>query len=141
MGNAFKKQTVGLLQRRVVQETYVAHVGKEANKLELVKVGFEHDPEAVPTEYTRTDHGHWSTVVLPLLRNADLREVSAATGISPRQLRTLANGGARPHRKNRAIPERYLAESTRMVLYTRATRSRVSVCRLAREPRSASFRP
>jgi hypothetical protein len=31
------RQTVGLLQRRIVQETYVGHVGKEANKLEEVE--------------------------------------------------------------------------------------------------------
>jgi len=101
-GNACSRRTVGLLQRRVVQETYVAHVGKEANKLELVEVGFEHDPEAVLTEYTRPGHDHWNAVLLPLLRDSNLREVAAATGISARQLRTLAKGGARPHPSNRA---------------------------------------
>jgi len=110
MGKACTRRTVGLLRRRVVQETYVAHVGKEANKLELVEVGFEHDPEAVLTEYTRPGHDHWSAVVLPLLRDANLREVAEATGVSSRQLRTLVKGDARPHRKNQAILERYLAE-------------------------------
>jgi len=112
-GKACTRRTVGLLQRRVVQETYVAHVGKEANKLELVEIGFEHDPEAVLTEYTRPGHDHWSAVVLPLLRDANLREMSAATGISTRQLRALAKGEARPHRNNQFGIERYATESRR----------------------------
>lgn len=115
-GRACTRRTVGLLQRRMVQETYVAHLGKEANKLELVEVGFEHDPDAVRTEYTRPGHDHWSAEMLPVLREANLRDVAAATGISTRQLRNLARGEARPHRKTQVILERYLSKTSRRSL-------------------------
>lgn len=38
-GRACGRQTFGLLWRRVVRETVVAHVGKEANRLEEVEAG------------------------------------------------------------------------------------------------------
>ncbi len=66
-GRPCDRQTVGLLGRRVVQETYVAHVGKEANKLEEVETGLEQDPEAIYTEYHRPDRDEWTTVILPRL--------------------------------------------------------------------------
>ncbi|MGB3306362.1 MAG: hypothetical protein WBA63_09285 [Thermomicrobiales bacterium] len=105
-GMTCSRRTVGLLQRREVRETYVAHVGKEANKLEEVQAGFEQDPEVIYTEYQRPGRDEWSTVTLPLLREADLRQLAAETGISARQLRTLAKGGARPHRKNQVSIEK-----------------------------------
>jgi hypothetical protein len=71
-GRACGRQTVGLLARRVVQETYVAHVGKEANKLEEVEAGLEQDPESIYTEYHRPDRDEWAAVILPALRTQNL---------------------------------------------------------------------
>jgi hypothetical protein len=46
----------------------VRHVGKEANKLEAVEAGLEHDPEAVYTEYISSKYDPWRTLVLPVLK-------------------------------------------------------------------------
>lgn len=112
-GNACSRRTVGLLQRRVVRETYVAHVGKETNKLEEVVAGFEQDPEVIYTEYHDPKRDPWTAGVLPLVRQADLQTLSATTGISTRQLRNLAQGRARPHPRNRATLERILSPNAR----------------------------
>lgn len=97
-GGACHRRTVGLLKRRVVQETYVAHVGKEANKLEEVEAGLEQDPEVISTEYHRPDRNEWNAVILPELRQQNLAKLATACGISERQLRTLAKGEVHPHR-------------------------------------------
>ena len=107
-GRRAGRQTVGLLQRRTVKETFIAHVGKEANKLESIEVGFEHDLDAVRTEYPRTGHDHWTAVVLPLLRQADVRTLASETGMSSRQLRNLVAGKARPHPSNQAKIENWI---------------------------------
>lgn len=53
------RRTVGLLRRRVVKETSVVHVRKEANKLEEVETGLEHDPEVIYTEYRDPKRDPW----------------------------------------------------------------------------------
>lgn len=93
------RKTVGLLQRRVVQETYVAHVGKEANKLEEVEAGLEHDPEMVYTEYHQPEGDEWTSTVLPMLRKQNLAALSRACNVSERQLRTLVGGRVVPYVK------------------------------------------
>jgi dsRNA-specific ribonuclease len=70
---------------------YLAHVGKEANKLEEVDAGLEQFPEVIYTKYHRLDRNEWTSVILPLLRNENLAAIARKCGISERQLR--------PHRK------------------------------------------
>jgi hypothetical protein len=101
-GRPCGRQTVGLLAPRVVQETYVAHVGKEANKLEEVDAGLERDPEVVYTEYHRPDRDEWAAVILPALRTQNLAAFARACGVTERQLRSLVAGRSRPHAKSQA---------------------------------------
>jgi hypothetical protein len=100
-GTACDRRTVGLLRRRVVEETYVAHIGKEANKFEEVEAGLEHDPDEVWAEYRHLDRNAWITVTVPRLRRANLVELSRKCGLSVRQLRAVARGNAVPHATNR----------------------------------------
>jgi hypothetical protein len=76
----------------------VAHVGKEANKLEEVEAGLENDPEAIYTEYHRPGRDEWVTVILPELRQQNLARLAGTCGVSERQLRTLAGGKVTPRR-------------------------------------------
>lgn len=57
--------TVGLLRSRVVQETYISHVGDEANTLQEVEVGLEQNSELIYTEYQRLRRDAWTAVILP----------------------------------------------------------------------------
>jgi hypothetical protein len=95
-GLACGRQTIGLLRRREVQETVVAHVGKEANKLEEVEAGLEHDPETIYTEYRHPERDPWNKLIVPILRQRNLAAIARKTGVSERQLRTLALGRVRP---------------------------------------------
>jgi hypothetical protein len=85
-----------VLQRRLARETYVAHVGKEANKLGEVKAGLEQDPEVIYTENHRPDRNEWKTVILPRLREENLAAFALKCNVSERQLRTLVVGRSRP---------------------------------------------
>jgi hypothetical protein len=100
-GRPCGRGTVGLL-RRMVQETYVAHVGKEANKLEAVAAGLEQDPEVIYTEYHRPGRDEWTAVILPQLRQQNLAALAHTCGVSERQLRMLVAGRCRPHARTRA---------------------------------------
>jgi hypothetical protein len=79
----------------------VAHVGKEANKLVEVEAGLELNPDVIYTEYRRPDRDEWSTGILPKLRQQNLAALARRSGISERQLRTLASGVAKPRSETR----------------------------------------
>ncbi len=85
-----------------MRETYVAHVGKEANKLEEVEAGLEQDPEVIYTEYRLPDRDEWSTVILPRLREQNLAALARMCGVTERQLRSLVAGRSRPHARTQA---------------------------------------
>lgn len=40
-------QSVSLLWRRIMRPAHVVQVGKEANKLEAVEAGIEHEPDEI----------------------------------------------------------------------------------------------
>jgi hypothetical protein len=90
------RKTKGLLRRRVVQETYVAHVGKEANDLEEVEGGLEHDPEVVYPKIGRPMRDSWQTGVLSMLRQMPHRALAEAAGLWVRRLRNVLKGKVRP---------------------------------------------
>lgn len=77
----------------------MAHVGKEANKLEEVEAGFEHDPEVIYTEYGHPARDPWRSRVMPALREMPQRELAEVAGLSVRRLRDLLKGRAQPRRE------------------------------------------
>jgi hypothetical protein len=99
-GRACDRQTIGLLRRRVVRETYVAHVGKEANKLEEVEAGLEQDAEVIYTEYCRLDRDEWTLVILPRLRGLTAKEISLCSGLSSRSIKAIRNGKQMPRSRS-----------------------------------------
>jgi hypothetical protein len=109
-GMACTRKTVGLLQRRVVRDTYVAHVGKETNKFKEVEGGIEHDPDAIYTEYHLPDRDAWTAVVLPRLYLAKANELARLTGLSPRSIKAIRNGTQSPRRAVRARLSRVAKE-------------------------------
>jgi hypothetical protein len=108
-GKPCGRHTQGLLRRRVVQETYVSHVGKEANKLEEVEAGLEHPADVVYNEYDRPMTMHWDTDMLPLLKQCPVQRLADATGLSTRSIKAIRNGHAQPRARNREQLARILA--------------------------------
>lgn len=65
--------SVQLEGHQTVQETYVSHIGKEANKLEEVHAGFVHNAEEVYINYGVRLHDHWEAVIVPILKKMPAR--------------------------------------------------------------------
>jgi hypothetical protein len=84
-----------------VQESYLTHVGKEANKFEEVEAGLEQDPEVIYTEYHDPRRDTWRTLVLPVLKQMPIENLVAATGLHRRSLFALRSGERLPHPRNR----------------------------------------
>jgi hypothetical protein len=97
------RQTVGLLQRRLVARGTLTYVGKESNKLEEVEAGLIHDPEEVYTEYADPREDPWRTIVLPVLKQMPRRALMEATGLSRSQVTAIRNGHAMPRLHHRAV--------------------------------------
>ena len=84
-----------------MQEPYPVHVGKEANKLEEVEAGLEHDPDEVWTEYRDPGRDPWATLVLPVLWQMPIDRLVAKPGLHRRSLFATRAGERRPHPRNR----------------------------------------
>jgi len=102
-GNACRKQTVGLLQRRQVRVEQIKYIGKESNSLENVESGMIQSAQNVYTEYTDPRRDEWQMMVLPALRKVKLAHLVKKTGMSRRALMDLRAGRSRPHRKNQKL--------------------------------------
>src|SRR5262249_30495114 len=96
-GRPCDRGTVGLLRRQTVRTASLGHLGKEANKLEEVETGLEHDPDEVYTAYADPRRDPWRALVLPVLRRIPSPELAASVGMSERRLRDVLTGRARPH--------------------------------------------
>lgn len=94
-------QTIGLLQRRQVQETFILHVGGESNRLDEVNAGLLHQPDMVRIEYFDVDRHAWRSQVLPVLRQFTTSEIASATGLSLRSISSIRNGHQVPTKRNR----------------------------------------
>jgi hypothetical protein len=86
-----------------VKENSVAHVGKEANKLEEVEAGLEHNADVIYTEYRHPARDPWRTQVLPVLRQMPQKELAEATGLSVRRLRDVLAEQAWPRRQTKSL--------------------------------------
>jgi hypothetical protein len=102
-GEACKKQTIGLLQRRHVQIELIKYIGKESNNLEDVQSGMMHSEQNVYTEYPDPRRDEWMIKIVPALRQILLPKLQAESGLSRRMLTKARSGNVRPHRKNREL--------------------------------------
>jgi hypothetical protein len=104
-GEACRKETVGLLQRRRVRIGLLTNIGKESNSLEEVQDGLVHDEENVYTTYEDPNRGYWRAMILPAVRQAPLATlVKACAGkLSRRALIDIRAGRSTPHRKNQTV--------------------------------------
>jgi len=100
-GRACTRRTLGLLGRREVRETYVSHIGKEANKLEEVQAGFERNAEAVYISYGGRSHGDWEAVIVPILKRMPAKTLASAVGLSERSVKAIRNGHTAPRAHTR----------------------------------------
>jgi hypothetical protein len=112
-GQPCGRGTVGLLGRRVVRTAYLVHLGKEANKLEEVEAGLEHDPDEVYTAYADPRRDPWRALVLPVLREMPSKQLASAVGMSERRLRDVLTGRARPPPNTEAAVTRAAAQFAR----------------------------
>jgi hypothetical protein len=84
-----EERTRGLLGRRTVRPLRVTYIGKEADRHEERDLAADlHD---LITDYGDTPGGIEDRIICPALRTF-FRDVAAATGIDPENLRKIANG-------------------------------------------------
>jgi len=100
VGKPCGRRTIGLLQRRVVRETYVAHVCKEANELEEVEAGSEWDPDVIYTEYGGSRGDAWRLLISPVLKEIPARTLAKELNLSIRAVKSLRNGHTELHERN-----------------------------------------
>lgn len=100
-GNPCGKQTIGLLQRRLVRIDLVKYIGKESNSLEDVESGLVHTAQTVYTEYSDPRRDEWQAKTLRALKKVPLKILVKKSGMSRRALMDARAGRSRPHRKNR----------------------------------------
>lgn len=101
-GEPCARQTIGLLQRRMVRATDVVYIGKESNRLEDVTAGIVHDPDEILSTYSDPQIDPYRTLVLPILRNFPTHEIAAVSGLDRRTVQRLLRERHYPHRRNRA---------------------------------------
>jgi hypothetical protein len=99
-GGPCRRETTGLLSRRPVRALSIAHVGKEANLLEEVAAGVIAGESDVLVEYRGLRDDEWERVVLPVLREMNVRKTAVEAGISPSTL-TRIRAGTRPRHDTR----------------------------------------
>jgi hypothetical protein len=96
-GSLAGKQTMGLLQRRpVVPLGSPALIGKEANKLEAVRVGLVETEAEVLNRYPYPEHSIWSELVRPVLADIPLTKLQTEVGGSTRRLSDAVKGRVNP---------------------------------------------
>ena len=120
-GRPCNRQTVGLLQRRVVRSLpeLTTHVGKESNRLEEVELGFEHNPDEVWTEYVDPGRNPWRTLVLPVLKQIPAKKLAEETGLAVSTVKAARNGHTSPHGRNQKALTRAAAALVRERLQKR----------------------
>lgn len=101
LGGRTGRQTIGLLQRRAVQETFISHVGKESNRLEEVEAGLFHETNAARTDYAHPTRNEWTRSILSQLARLPIAHLAAETGMSERAVRSVLQGKSVPHDSNR----------------------------------------
>ncbi len=102
-GQACRKQTFGLLQRRHVRIERVRYIGKESNSLEDVDAGMIHSASNVYTEYPDSRRDEWETKIRPALRKVSLSRLVKETGFSRMMLIDARMGRSRPHLRNQEM--------------------------------------
>lgn len=100
-GKPCAKQTVGLLQRRLVRIENIKYVGKESNSLEEVDAGLIHSSENVYTEYFDRRRDEWQMKILPALRKIPPPILVKMSGLSPTTIKDTLAGRSRPYQENR----------------------------------------
>ncbi len=100
-GRRTGRHTVGLLQQRRMQETFITHVGKEANRLEEAEGGLLHEADAARTEYLHPTRNEWTKSILPQLAQLPIAYLAAETGMSERAVGSVLQGKSISHDSNR----------------------------------------
>jgi hypothetical protein len=83
---------VGLLRRRMIEVVGIAHVGKEANALDLVEAELVPQEDEVLATYTPDA---WAAI-RPILELVPAARIKAETGCSLREIRYWKSGKHRP---------------------------------------------
>lgn len=92
------RAAVGLLRRRHVHASCSVYLGKEANKLESVRGGLEHNLSDVLSVYFDPSQDEWAIVLKPQLAAVRNAALATALGVSERAARAWRNGQTRPSR-------------------------------------------
>ncbi len=89
------------------------HVGKEANQLEEVEAGIEHDSDGVGTVYADPRRDPWRAVVLPVLKHIPANRLAEETGRRMSTVKAARNGHTVPRERSREVLVRVATEYAR----------------------------
>lgn len=108
---ACRRPTAGLLYRRSVTNRTIAHIGKEANRLEEAHAGLIQNQSEVLGRYDDPDQQAFKDWALPVLQSLGPREVGRRTGHSLGAVHAALSGKSAPRRE---ALRRYLALAREM---------------------------
>ena len=120
--------TIGKLSRRPVFAMYPIYVGKESNRIEEVEQGTIHDWDEVRTEYHDPKSNPWRTIVVPVLKTMNRREIATRAGISRRHVIRLLNLEQMPSPELRDRLSELAGVHARKELGTQATDDDLVAC-------------
>jgi hypothetical protein len=120
--------TVGELGRRTVFGIYPIYMGKESNRLEEVEQGTVHDWEEVRSEYHDPNADPWRTLVVPILRTMNRKDLARRAGVTERHIARLRSLREMPSLKLRERLVQYAADHSRGHLGEDAPREDLAVC-------------
>jgi hypothetical protein len=89
----------GVLERRPVREGSRTYIGKEANRIEKVRMGLWHRLDDVLTDYGKA-RNPWHSWVVPALKRIPLWWLAEETGLDRRTIQRLRNLQAEPRSAN-----------------------------------------
>ncbi len=97
----------GLLKRRPVQARSITHIGKEANLLDEIQAGLIGDDEQVLTEYHDQQLDPFVCLVLPIVRDLPLAQLTRETGLDPATIKRIRSRTVQPSTTSRELLTRY----------------------------------
>ena len=128
-GAACGRQTIGLLQRRHISIGSLHHIGKESNRLEDVLDGSIAMPEEIYTEYVDPKRDDWTTVILPAIRAASVRELQRKTGLGRSTIQFIRSGKRLPRPSTLTLLRKCLQQVPRLPYTGKSVQAKVDSVR------------
>ncbi len=122
IGQACKRDTVGLLRRRVVQFGRIKYIGKESNRLGEAIHGMVKNVDEVRNTYDDPKLDPWFTDFVPFLRCVPAERLAKVLGVSPRTIKAYRNSPSRPRLRRLGRIVRALKKEAQRVVRSKNAR-------------------